>query len=153
MEELVAKLKQWQANSHVLYNTAHGFHWNVEGALFTQYHSFFEEIYSDVYASIDNIAEWQRKFQAYAPFSLEDMARLNTYGQIGLSSTSPLSMSQTLLYMVEKMTLEVKELFDVATAEREQGLANFCADRQDKLQFWAWWLRSSVKTTAAYQGE
>ena len=45
------------------------------------------------------------------------------------------------------MSLGVKNLFDVATSSREQGLANFCADRQDKLQFWSWWLRSSLKST------
>lgn len=150
MEELIAKLRQWQANSVVLYSTAHGFHWNVEGALFTQYHAFFEEIYSDVYATIDTIAEWQRKFQSPAPFTLNEMVNLNTYGDITSPSASPLAMSGILLSMIEKMIIDVKDLFDVATLEKEQGLANFCADRQDKLQFWAWWLRSSIKTTVAY---
>lgn len=147
MEELISLLKKWQANSFVMYTTAHGFHWNVEGVLFTQYHAFFEEIYSDVYGTIDTIAEWQRKFNSPAPFSLQDMLSLNTYGIISNTSTSPIEMSQTLLYMIEIMINEVKELFDVATLNKEQGLANFCADRQDKLQFWSWWLRSSIKTT------
>ena len=66
MEELIYRLRQWQANSLVLYSTSHGFHWNVEGALFTQYHAFFKEIYEDVFDSIDTIAEWQRKFQSPA---------------------------------------------------------------------------------------
>jgi len=147
MDELISKLQQWQANSVVLYSTAHGFHWNVEGALFTQYHAFFEQIYTDVYETIDTIAEWQRKFNAPAPFTLGDFTRLNTYGDITSPSTSPLLMSQILLTMTEKMIEDVKDLFDIATQNREQGLANFCADRQDKLQFWAWWLRSSIKST------
>lgn len=146
MEELLARLKQWQADSFVLYTTAHGFHWNVEGALFTQYHAFFEEIYTDIYGTIDTIAEWQRKFQSKAPFTLLEISELNTYGNIELQTSSPLAMSQTLLIMIEKMINDVKSLFDNATSEKEQGLANFCADRQDKLQFWAWWLRSSIKS-------
>jgi DNA-binding ferritin-like protein len=56
-------------------------------------------------------------------------------------------MSEALLLMIEKMIEDVKSLFDIATANKEQGLANFIADRQDKLQFWAWWLRSSIKST------
>jgi starvation-inducible DNA-binding protein len=147
MEELIVRLREWQANSFVLYTTAHGFHWNVEGALFTQYHAFFEEIYTDVYGTIDTIAEWQRKFQSPAPFTLQEMSDLNTYGDVTAGSNSPLIMSQVLLNMIEKMIEDVKNLFDVATSSREQGLANFCADRQDKLQFWSWWLRSSLKST------
>lgn len=147
MEELIARLRQWQANSFVLYTTAHGFHWNVEGALFTQYHAFFEEIYTDVYSSIDTIAEWQRKLQSPAPFTLQEMLELNTYGEFTSESNSPLILSQVLLNMIEKMIEDVSNLFDVATSARQQGLANFCADRQDKLQFWSWWLRSSLKST------
>ena len=147
MDELISRLKQWQANSVVLYSTAHGFHWNVEGALFTQYHAFFEQIYTDVYETIDTIAEWQRKLDAPAPFTLGEFVSLNTYGDVTSPSNSPLVMSQILLEMIEKMISDIKDLFDVATSSREQGLANFCADRQDKLEFWAWWLRSSIKTT------
>jgi starvation-inducible DNA-binding protein len=147
MEELIARLREWQANSVVLYSTAHGFHWNVEGALFTQYHAFFEEIYTDIYSTVDTIAEWQRKFQSPAPFALQEMVELNTYSNMITESNSPLIMSQILLMMIEKMIEDVKNLFDVATSSREQGLANFCADRQDKLQFWSWWLRSSLKST------
>lgn len=147
MEELIARLREWQANSFVLSATAQGFHWNVEGALFTQYHDFFQEIYSDVYLTIDVIAEWQRKLESPAPFTLQEMTELNTYGPISSKTNSPLILSQILLNMIDKMTEDVNNLFDVATASRQQGLANFCADRQDKLQFWSWWLRSSLKST------
>ena len=148
MELLIQKLRQWQANSVVLYSTAHGFHWNVEGSLFTQYHAFFEEIYSDIYETIDTIAEWQRKFDRPAPFTLQDFINMNTYGEVRSPSNSPIVMSEILLLMVESMIEEVKSIFDIATMEKEQGLANFCADRQDKLQSHAWWLRSSIKTTS-----
>lgn len=147
MEELIQLLRKWQANSVVLYSTAHGFHWNVEGALFTQYHSFFEEIYSDIYSSVDTIAEWQRKFNSNAPYTLNDMIRLNSYGEIISPTNSPLMMSDILLNMIDIMINDVKLIFQSASALNEQGLANFAADRQDKLQFWSWWLRSSIKST------
>jgi hypothetical protein len=46
-----------------------------------------------------------------------------------------------------KMISDIKVIFDMATLQKEQGLANFLADRQDKHQFWGWWLRSSLKQT------
>jgi starvation-inducible DNA-binding protein len=147
MNELVAALKKWQANSVVFYNTAQGFHWNVEGPLFTQYHDFFGEVYADVYATIDKIAEWLRKFDVQAPYTLQDFMASQTYGDVQLDSNSPIAMSRQILAMNEAMILDIKNMFDVATLEREQGLANFLADRQDKHEFWGWWLRSSLKST------
>jgi starvation-inducible DNA-binding protein len=147
MNELVAALKRWQANSVVFYNTAQGFHWNVEGPLFTQYHDFFGEVYADVYATIDKIAEWLRKFDVQAPYTLQDFMASQTYGDVQLDSNSPIAMSRQILAMNEAMILDIKNMFDVATLEREQGLANFLADRQDKHEFWGWWLRSSLKST------
>jgi starvation-inducible DNA-binding protein len=147
MEDLLLNLKRWQANSVVFYSTTHGFHWNVEGPLFTQYHAFFEEIYTDVYSTIDTIAEWIRKFNSVAPYTLEDFVSNNDYGDVTLDSNSPLAMSRQLLDMNNKMISDIKVMFDMATLQKEQGLANFLADRQDKHQFWGWWLRSSLKQT------
>jgi starvation-inducible DNA-binding protein len=147
MEIIISLLKKFQANSVVLYSTAHGFHWNVEGPLFTQYHDFFEKIYTDIYGSIDTIAEFLRKYDSLAPYTLQDFTIANTYGNIEIDSNSPISMSRQLLSMIESMIVDIKVLFDEATLQKEQGLANFLADRQDQLEFHAWWLRSSLKQT------
>ena len=37
-----------------------GYHWNVEGINFSEYHSLFGEIYSDYYAQVDTLAEYIR---------------------------------------------------------------------------------------------
>jgi starvation-inducible DNA-binding protein len=147
MNELILELKKWQANSVVFYTTAHGFHWNVEGPLFTQYHEFFGEIYENVYATIDTISEWLRKFDVVAPYTLQDFITAQTYGDTQLDSNSPITMSKALLAMNEMMLSDITKMFDMATAQKEQGLANFLADRQDKHEFWGWWLRSSLKPT------
>ena len=147
MDLLIQLLKKWQANSVVFYTTAHGFHWNVEGPLFTQYHAFFEDIYTDVYGTIDTIAEWIRKFDTPAPYSLQDFIASQTYGDVQLDSNSPIAMSRQLLLMNDVMIESIKQMFDVATIQKEQGLANFLADRQEKHEFWGWWLKSSLKST------
>ena len=147
MEQLITMLKKWQANTVVFKSTAHGFHWNVEGPLFTQYHAFFKEIYEDVDDTIDTISEWLRKFDVIAPYTLTDFVSNNTYGDVQLDSNSPLSMSRQLLNMNNQMIADIKIMFDQSTAQNEEGLANFLAERQDKHQFWGWWLRSSLKST------
>lgn len=147
MDKLIMMLKKWQANSVVFYSTAHGFHWNVEGPLFTQYHDFFKEIYEDLHGTIDTISEWMRKFDVMAPYTLNDFIAAQTYGDVQLDSNSPISMSRQLLSMNDQMIADIKVMFDEATLQKEQGLANFLADRQDKHEFWGWWLKSSLKAT------
>ena len=147
MDELVNAMKQCLGNTFVMYFKTHGFHWNVEGPLFTQYHEFFGDIYADVYTTIDTISEWLRKFDVVAPYTLQDFIASQTYGDVQLDSNSPIAMSRQLLDMNSNMISDIKIMFDVATLQKEQGLANFLADRQDKHEFWGWWLKSSLKPT------
>ena len=147
MDALINMLKTWQANTVVFKSTAHGFHWNVEGPLFTQYHAFFKEIYEDVDDTIDTVSEWLRKFDVIAPYTLTDFVANNNYGDVQLDSNSPVAMTRQLLTMNDKMISDIKLMFNEATLQEEQGLANFLAERQDKHEFWGWWLRSSLKQT------
>lgn len=147
MDTLINMLKTWQANTVVFKSTAHGFHWNVEGPLFTQYHAFFKEIYEDIDDTIDTVSEWLRKFDVVAPYTLTDFVSNNNYGDVQLDSNSPVAMTRQLLIMNDKMISDIKLMFNEATLQEEQGLANFLAERQDKHEFWGWWLRSSLKQT------
>ena len=72
--------------------TAHGYHWNVEGPDFAQYHELFSNIYEDVDSSIDPIAENIRKLDCYAPFALQDFVELRTLQSVGVK-TMPLDMA------------------------------------------------------------
>lgn len=147
MEILITRLKEWQANSVVFYSTAQGFHWNVEGPLFTQYHSFFGDIYADVYATVDTISEWLRKFDVVAPYTLSEFIANNNYGDVQNDSNSPIMMSRQLLDMNEKMILDIQTIFNEAIVQNQQALANFLAEREDRHKFWSWWLKSSLKST------
>ena len=78
MDELKTSIKVLLANATVMYYKAHQFHWNVEGSDFTQYHEFFGDLYTDVYDSIDPIAENLRKLDEYAPVSLDELFKYKT---------------------------------------------------------------------------
>jgi len=55
--ELVAKLNDLLANYQVFYQNTRGFHWNIRGDKFFELHAKFEELYTDLQAKIDEIAE------------------------------------------------------------------------------------------------
>lgn len=137
-------LKTLLANTVGLYLRAHGYHWNVEGEDFRSYHGLFEEIYSDVYESIDPIAENIRKLQDYAPYRLERLVELKTLSE-GTVGTDPKSMSKDLLDAIEQYIDGLNSCFKTATDENQQGIANFIAERIDASQKWAWFLRASLR--------
>lgn len=147
MEALIEPLKQYQANSVVFATTAHGFHWNVEGPLFTEFHELFGEIYEDVDGTVDTIAEWLRVFDVQAPYKLTDFVTNQNFMDMEIESNSPITFTRALLMMNDKMIVDIKNMFDIATQNREQGLANFLADRQTAHQKWGWFLKSILKST------
>jgi starvation-inducible DNA-binding protein len=144
-QELINVLKELQSMAMKIYAQSHGYHWNIEGAEFPQYHKFFLKIYSDVYESIDGYAENLRKIKTKAPFGLEQLQQnsaLRINDSLDLSAEQMLSeLIKTNAQIIDKL----KDGFDIATKEKEQGIANFLADRQDRHSFWQWQLTATLK--------
>lgn len=145
-EELINLLKVLLADTIALKFKAHGYHWNVETDDFPQYHEFFGDIYQDFDSAIDPLAEWIRMVdnKQYAPFSLSRLASLSTVPENPVT-TDHESMSADLLASIELITPKFIQGFDLATAAKQNGLANFMADRQTAHQKWIWQLRTVVK--------
>ncbi len=56
-EQVIDALNADLANAYVLYHQLHKHHWNVEGAEFLDVHVFLQEVYEDVEAAADELAE------------------------------------------------------------------------------------------------
>jgi len=75
---LVDELKKVQADAFTYYLKAHFYHWNVEGPNFPQYHDFLQNLYQEVFASVDTFAELIRSLDSYAPGTLTRFRELTT---------------------------------------------------------------------------
>lgn len=144
MAELTKALKSLLADVFTVYLQSHGYHWNVEGQDFSQYHALFESITDDTYGSIDPIAENIRKLDDYAPLTLQKLIDLRTVDFKDVEPT-PKAMAKELLKSTEALIKKLNETFDIAVKAKEQGIANFLAERIDMHQKWAWQLRASAK--------
>ena len=120
--------------------------WNVVGQTFKQDHAFLLEIYEDVFDSIDTYAENIRRIGVKAPFGLVQLqsnSLLKINDSLDLTSEQMFAeLSKTNLQIIDKL----KDIFDVATEARENGIANFLADRQDKHAFWQWQMTATLKS-------
>jgi len=145
-ENLVNGLKELQSMAMKMYAQSHGMHWNVVGQTFKQDHAFLLEIYEDVFDSIDAYAENLRKLNVKAPFGLVQLQSnsiLKINDSLDLTADQMFAeLSKTNLQIIDKL----KDAFDVATEARENGIANFLADRQDKHAFWQWQMTATLKS-------
>lgn len=120
------------------------FHWNVEGSNFPQYHKFFNTLYKDVNNTIDPIAEYVRVLGAYTPGSLSRYAELSIIQDQIKIPRAELMFTESL-QDCDIMGQLVVTIFDEATSERQQGIANFMAELQDLYGKKAWFIRSTLK--------
>lgn len=144
MEQLVKAMKIAFSSEYAFYVKAQYFHWNVEGINFPQYHELFGGIYEEVGDSIDDFAENIRKLGAYTPGSF---TRFSVLSQIE-DETAILPAEQMIAELLEdsdNMTQLLKRVFDMATEQGEEGLADFIAGRMDAHRKHSWFLRATSK--------
>ena len=121
------------------------FHWNIEGSNFPQYHEFYDTLYNDVNDTIDRIAEYIRTLGHYTPGSLQRYAQLTVIQDQTKIPRASLMFQETLSD-IDKMLELILPMFDEATNERQQGIANYLAELQDLYAKKAWFIRSILKT-------
>ena len=142
---MIQLLKVLLADNITLKLKSHGYHWNVEGVEFSQYHELFEDIYADYEQATDTYAEFIRKLDTYAPFKLSRFIELNEVGEPDVTS-DPIMMSTDLLMANDMVLAKLIYACDMATLNKQHALANFFADRMNMHQRWHWMLSASIKT-------
>lgn len=144
---LVKSLEQILADVVAFSFRAQGYHWNVKGANFPQYHELFGEIYSDVHGSVDPIAENILKLGYDSPFNITTFANMSPLGTSTIESADCHTMAYDLYTANEHVINELKVAFQVANAANEQGIADYIAGRIDQHQKWSWQLKASAMPT------
>lgn len=120
-----------------------GYHWNVKGLNFAQFHEFFAEIYADVDSAIDPLAENIRKLGFDAPYLLEDFTEMTCIRQERIGG-DPLLMLASLGEVNSIVTNCYVEAFTMASDSNEQGIADFLAGRIDMHAKWQWQIEASL---------
>jgi len=147
MEELIGQLRLLQSNAFIYYTKAHGYHWNVEGILFDQFHEMFSDIYNDAWSSVDEYAEWIRIFGEYAEFDVQTILAIsNVKYDLQSNTGNAVEMLKSLTASNDKIIADLKTALNVAIDANEQGVANFFADRITAHEKFRWKLTVTLKT-------
>lgn len=140
---LVASLRRLVADNVWAYHHAQGYHWNVKGEDFAQYHELFQTIYEDYLSAIDPTAENLLKIGNAAPYTQEDLSQFRSIPDVEPGET-PRSMVAALLAINDALRESTKMAFDEAANADQQGMVDFLGGRLDILDKWSWQLRSSI---------
>ena len=144
MDELIEQMKVTLASTFAFYLKTHGFHWNVEGANFPQYHEFLGNLYEEVFNAVDPIAEHLRTLQSYAPASFARYTDLSIVKD-ELNIPPAMSMMTKLLSDNQMLIDQLNKTQSLAESNKKMGLANFLQDRIDAHEKHGWMLRSITK--------
>lgn len=126
----------------------HGYHWNIEGADFNQYHDFFGCIYDDYQAQVDLLAEYIRivSFGNEYVAATTSIVKLNTTVKaVPVVGNKPIQMCAEIVKINNILFDRIAKLFDEATDEKMDGLANYCADRMNAYTKLNWKLLAIAK--------
>ena len=144
METLVNQLKTILGTNFALYLKAHGYHWNVEGPNFPQYHAFLDDFYNSVFAQLDPIAEHLRALNSYAPGSLSRMLELADL-QEATNIPDGITMMRDLASDNDRFIMHLRAGIVAADGANEPAVGNFLQDILDAHQKHGWMLRSIIK--------
>jgi len=144
MDKLITLMKIVFSTNYVYYTNSHGFHVNVTGPDFYEYHKLLQKVYEDAQENIDAIAEEIRTLQGIVPFNL---ARITSMSRIKDVDTVPkgLEMMQILLDDTETLCEAIRLAREEAVSQEAFGLVNYLEQRLDDHYKFQWMLRSTLE--------
>jgi len=145
MDELKTSLKIVLANTYAMYFKAHGFHWNVEGKDFSQFHSFFSGIYEELFGAVDTIAEEIRALDEYAPYNMSELSSMTTVKESNIYGVDVSGMLADLIDANGNVIEALNSAHKLADAEGNRGLVNLLEERLDVHAKHGWMIRASSK--------
>lgn len=134
-------LSRLLADSYILYLKTHNFHWNVEGPMFNTLHQMFMVQYTELWQSLDLIAERIRALGLYAPGSYKKYSKLSTIEEAE-EDTSAMDMVRELLAGHEAVASTARSVFPLAEKAQDEASLDLLTQRLQVHEKTAWMLRS-----------
>lgn len=130
------------ANEITLYTKTRKFHWNVAGESFMELHKLFEAQYSQLEASIDEIAERIGKLGHKTIGTMQEFSKLSSIKESPGKYPSSKEMLTELLKDHEAVIVILrKDIEEAAEKNKDAGTADFFTGLMEQHETIAWTLR------------
>jgi starvation-inducible DNA-binding protein len=133
------------ADTYTLYLTTHNFHWNVTGPMFNTLHDMFMQQYTELWTSIDLLAERIRALGHYAPGSYAQFGKLSSIGDVPTDPPAAMDMVALLVKGHEAVARTARSVLAMADKADDQPSVDLLTQRLDVHEKTAWMLRSLLQ--------
>lgn len=137
-------LKKLLADTYTLYLKTHGYHWNVTGQMFNSLHIMFMEQYTELWNSIDIIAERIRSLGSFAPSGYAAFSKLT-----GIKEDADVpkasDMLRNLVEAHETVIRTAREVLPLADDGHDEATVDLLTQRLDIHEKTAWMLRANLE--------
>lgn len=144
-DSIIGLLHVHLSNLHVLYVKTRNYHWNVRGRGFSRLHAFFEEQYTQMEVSIDEIAERVRQVGGLTMGTMREFIECATLKEEPGVFPDARTMIENLLADHEAIIRALREDIDT-TAEKfhDQGTSDLLTAKLQEHEKTAWMLRAHL---------
>lgn len=142
--QTVALLSRLLADEHVLYVKTRNFHWNVTGPHFSPLHALFEEHYTALAETIDEIAERIRALGEIAPGSMKEFLKLARLGELPGATLAADKMLAALLADHEAVVRQLRADIGATAKLGDEGTTDFLTGLMESHEKTAWMLRAHL---------
>jgi starvation-inducible DNA-binding protein len=130
------------ADTYVLYQKTHAYHWNVTGPHFVTLHTMFEEQYREMWAALDEIAERVRALGVFAPASGKAFIDLASIDSGENAPPAADQMITNLLAGHEALIRRARKALSVADEVKDAASEDLLTQRIQIHEKTAWMLRA-----------
>lgn len=142
LKDVTTMLSAVLADAVILYLKTRKFHWNVSGESFMEYHKLFEEQYTELETSIDEIAERIGKLGSPTIGTSKEFASLSSLKESPGKYPKSIDMVKELLSDHESVVVQLrKNIDDCDDKFEDKGTADFLTGIMEKHETIAWKLR------------
>ncbi|WOI52321.1 DNA starvation/stationary phase protection protein [Parvularcula sp. LCG005] len=143
-ETVVSALNRVLGDTYVLYAKTHSYHWNVTGANFSSLHTLFETQYTEMWQSLDDIAERIRALGAYAPTSTRLMAEASAIEETDNDVPSANTMLRNLVADHKIWVQGAEDALEIASDAADAGTEDLLTPLISAHEKMMWMLNSSI---------
>ncbi len=140
-EKLAAKLNELLADYMLFYQNTRGLHWNIKGDKFFELHIKFEELYTNLFQKIDEVAERVLTLGVTPLHTFEDYIKTSTI-KSGKNISKAKEAVQLVLDSFQTLLIKQRSLLNMSADANDEGTNALMSDyirEQEKLV----WMYSS----------
>lgn len=138
--EIAEALNGLVADSYALYTKTKNFHWHVSGPHFRDYHLLFDDQATEIFATIDDLAERVRKLGARTIHSIGEIAKLQTIKDNNKDFVAPGEMLTELMNDNKLVIRRMRAAHEIADRHGDVATASILENFIDAAEKRNWFL-------------